>query len=109
LAGERADPDTVHWASSILNRPVIDNYWQTETGFNFISLLHFLIHYLDEKIDIIIIIGYEIIGWPIVSNFMNLQYFPIKEGSATKSVPGFNLHVLGMSQKLKKSSMHKMI
>jgi len=64
LAGERLDPDTYCWASDLLRKPVIDHWWQTETG------------------------------WPIVSNFMGFEPFPIKAGSPTKPVPGFQVAVL---------------
>ncbi|MGW8272993.1 MAG: AMP-binding protein, partial [Thermodesulfovibrionales bacterium] len=57
LAGERLDPDTYHWANRLLNRPVIDHWWQTETG------------------------------WPITSNCMGIEPFPLKPGSSTKPVP----------------------
>jgi propionyl-CoA synthetase len=64
LAGERLDPDTYHWASDMLNIPVIDHWWQTETG------------------------------WPIAANCMGIEPFPIKAGSPTKPVPGYNVQVL---------------
>jgi propionyl-CoA synthetase len=64
LAGERLDPDTYYWASELLKRPVIDHWWQTETG------------------------------WAIAGNFLALEYFPIKPGSATKPMPGYNLKIL---------------
>jgi propionyl-CoA synthetase len=64
LAGERCDPDTLLWAQRQLRVPVIDHWWQTETG------------------------------WPITSNFAGLGLFPIKPGSAGKVVPGFNVQVL---------------
>jgi len=64
LAGERLDPDTYHWACALLDRPVIDHWWQTETG------------------------------WPIVSNFFGIEHFPIKPGSPTKSVPGYDVRIL---------------
>ncbi len=64
LAGERTDPDTLHWATELLHRPVIDHWWQTETG------------------------------WAIAGNFRGLEQFPIKPGSATKPMPGYNLKVL---------------
>tara|TARA_B100000315_G_scaffold258489_1_gene310824 strand:- start:91 stop:2010 length:1920 start_codon:yes stop_codon:yes gene_type:complete len=64
LAGERADPDTVEWAAQHLRTPVIDHWWQTETG------------------------------WSITSNFLGLGALPVKFGSSTKPAPGFNLHVL---------------
>ncbi|MBX3455595.1 propionyl-CoA synthetase [Ferrovibrio sp.] len=64
LAGERADPDTVHWAEDILGKPVIDHWWQTETG------------------------------WPVSANFMGLELLPVKHGSATCAVPGYDVQVL---------------
>jgi len=64
LAGERTDPDTLKWAQNKLGVPVIDHWWQTETG------------------------------WPICANCMGLQHFPVKEGSPTKPVPGWDLQVL---------------
>ncbi len=64
LAGERLDPDTYHWASDILKRPVIDHWWQTETG------------------------------WPIASNCMGLEEMEVKAGSPTVAVPGYNVQIL---------------
>ncbi len=64
LAGERLDPDTYHWASDLLKKPVIDHWWQTETG------------------------------WPITANCMGIEEFPIKPGSSTKPVPGYNVKIL---------------
>ena len=64
LAGERLDPDTLRWAQTKLNVPVIDHWWQTETGS------------------------------AIAGNCFGLHQFPVKEGSATKAAPGWNLHVL---------------
>ncbi len=64
LAGERTDPDTYYWASDLLKIPVIDHWWQTETG------------------------------WAITANFRGLELFPIKAGSATKPVPGYNVKIL---------------
>ncbi|MFN8720992.1 MAG: propionyl-CoA synthetase [Rhodospirillales bacterium] len=64
LAGERADPDTVEWAGHHLKVPVIDHWWQTETG------------------------------WPICANPVGTQLFPIKPGSCTKPMPGWDLRVL---------------
>lgn len=64
LAGERADPDTVCWASEALGVPVIDHWWQTETG------------------------------WPMVANGLGFEPVPIKAGSPTLPVPGFELAVL---------------
>jgi propionyl-CoA synthetase len=64
LAGERLDPDTLRWAETSLGVPVIDHWWQTETG------------------------------WAIAANCMGLHHFPVKEGSATRPAPGWNLFVL---------------
>ena len=64
MAGERLDPDTYHWAAGHLRVPVIDNWWQTETG------------------------------WPIVANLRGLEPMMIKPGSPTKPVPGFDVRVL---------------
>lgn len=67
LAGERLDPDTYHWATNLLGKPVIDHWWQTETA------------------------------WAICGNFRGLEEFPIKPGSATKPMPGYNVKVLDPS------------
>jgi propionyl-CoA synthetase len=64
LAGERADPDTVQWAAAQLQRPVIDHWWQTETG------------------------------WPMVANCLGIEALPVKPGSPTRPVPGFAVAVL---------------
>ena len=64
LAGERLDPDTYHWAAMHLGVPVVDNWWQTETG------------------------------WPIAANMRGLEAMPIKPGSPTKAVPGYDVRVL---------------
>jgi propionyl-CoA synthetase len=64
LAGERLDPDTLKWARRQLKVPVIDHWWQTETG------------------------------WAICANCMGLHTYPVKEGSPTKPAPGWNLAVL---------------
>jgi len=64
LAGERLDPNTYDWASKHLQVPVIDNWWQTETG------------------------------WPIASNMRGMAPMPIKPGSPTVPVPGYEVHVL---------------
>ncbi len=64
LAGERTDPDTYHWATDLLKVPVIDHWWQTETA------------------------------WAIVANFVGLTLYPIKPGSATKAVPGYDVRIL---------------
>ncbi|MBV8077536.1 MAG: propionyl-CoA synthetase [Planctomycetaceae bacterium] len=64
LAGERSDPDTLHWAEERLNVPVIDHWWQTETG------------------------------WAIAGNPLGTHLFPIRYGSAGLAMPGYDLHVL---------------
>jgi propionyl-CoA synthetase len=64
LAGERTDPDTLEWAERAVQRPVIDHWWQTETG------------------------------WAIAANCMGLEPLPVKPGSPTKPVPGWNVVVL---------------
>ena len=64
LAGERLDPDTFAWASERLGIPVVDNWWQTETG------------------------------WPIAANPVGLEALPIKPGSPTVPVPGYDVQVL---------------
>jgi propionyl-CoA synthetase len=64
LAGERLDPDTYHWAVDLLGIPVIDHWWQTETG------------------------------WPIAANCVGIEELPVKPGSPTKPVPGYDVHVL---------------
>jgi len=65
LAGERCDPDTLHWAEDHLRVPVIDHWWQTETG------------------------------WPIAANCVGLGMLRVKPGSPTKPVPGYDVRVLG--------------
>jgi propionyl-CoA synthetase len=65
LAGERCDPDTLGWARERLQRPVIDHWWQTETG------------------------------WPSSANYAGLGLFPVKPGSCGKPVPGYDIRVLG--------------
>jgi propionyl-CoA synthetase len=69
LAGERLDPDTYHWATENLGVPVTDNWWQTETG------------------------------WPIASNLRGLEPMPIKPGSPTVAIPGYEIKVLDESGK----------
>jgi propionyl-CoA synthetase len=64
LAGERADPPTVEWAQDHLKKPVIDHWWQTETG------------------------------WSICGNFVGLGALPVKLGSASMPAPGYDLRVL---------------
>ncbi len=69
LAGERLDPDTYYWASDMLKIPVVDHWWQTETG------------------------------WPIAANCMGIERFPIKAGSPTKPVPGYNVQIQDLDGK----------
>ena len=64
LAGERCDPDSVEWAERNLKVPVIDHWWQTETG------------------------------WAIAANPIGVEKFPVKPGSATKPMPGYDLRAL---------------
>jgi len=64
LAGERLDPDTYEWASNLLGIPVIDHWWQTETG------------------------------WGIAGNCMGLDPFPVKSGSPTKAIPGYDVKIV---------------
>ncbi len=64
LAGERCDPDTLLWAREQLGVPVIDHWWQTETG------------------------------WAIGANCVGLEMLPVKPGSCTKPVPGYDISVL---------------
>jgi propionyl-CoA synthetase len=67
LAGERADPNTIHWAEDLLKVPVIDHWWQTETA------------------------------WAIAGNCVGLGAMPIKYGSPTFAMPGYDLRVLNES------------
>ncbi|MGE4362330.1 propionyl-CoA synthetase [Mycolicibacterium austroafricanum] len=64
LAGERLDPDTYHWASEKLGIPVIDHWWQTETG------------------------------WAIAANPMGTEALPLKAGSPTVPMPGYDVRIL---------------
>jgi propionyl-CoA synthetase len=64
LAGERCDPDTLLWAQARLGVPVIDHWWQTE------------------------------LGWPALANCVGLGQLPVKPGSPTWPVPGYDIHVL---------------
>ncbi|MCC5984353.1 MAG: propionyl-CoA synthetase [Rhodobacteraceae bacterium] len=64
LAGERADPDTIHWAQDKLGVPVIDHWWQTETG------------------------------WAIAGNPVGLEQLPVKVGSPSVPMPGHEIHIL---------------
>jgi propionyl-CoA synthetase len=67
LAGERADPDTVIWAENLLKVPVIDHWWQTETG------------------------------WAIAGNPIGLGQLPVKHGSPTVAMPGYDVHIVDES------------
>jgi propionyl-CoA synthetase len=64
LAGERLDPDTYHWAEQKLHIPVVDHWWQTETG------------------------------WAIAANPMGVEALPFKAGSPTVPMPGYDVHIL---------------
>ena len=64
LAGERLDPDTYDWATDLLKIPVIDHWWQTETG------------------------------WAIVANCMGIEQLEVKAGSPTKPAPGYQVEIL---------------
>jgi propionyl-CoA synthetase len=65
LAGERLDPETYRWAGDLLGIPVIDHWWQTETG------------------------------WPIVANLRGLEPMPTKAGSPSVPVPGYDVRIVG--------------
>jgi propionyl-CoA synthetase len=67
LAGERLDPETYRWASDLLGIPVVDHWWQTETG------------------------------WPVVANPLGLEALPAKAGSPTVPMPGWDVRVLDPS------------
>ena len=69
LAGERADPDTLQWAERLLKKPVIDHWWQTETG------------------------------WCIAGNPVGLGQLPIKYGSPTVAMPGYDVRVVDEQSK----------
>jgi propionyl-CoA synthetase len=64
LAGERADPPTLEWAEKLLQRPVIDHWWQTETG------------------------------WAIAGNPVGLGMLPVKHGSPTVAMPGYDVRIV---------------
>lgn len=64
LAGERTDPDTYHWASNLLKVPVIDHWWQTETG------------------------------WPITANCLGIEKLSVKPGASTVPVPGYDVRIV---------------
>jgi propionyl-CoA synthetase len=67
LAGERCDPNTLDWATNKLGVPVIDHWWQTESG------------------------------WPICSNCLGVEQLPIVPGSPARAVPGYDVQVLDSS------------
>jgi propionyl-CoA synthetase len=67
LAGERCDPETLRWAEEKLGIPVIDHYWQTETG------------------------------WPVAANCLGIERLPVVPGSPTRAVPGWDVHALDES------------
>ncbi|MBW2564023.1 MAG: propionyl-CoA synthetase [Deltaproteobacteria bacterium] len=73
LAGERLDPDTLKWAEKNLGIPVIDHWWQTETG------------------------------WAICANCLGIHHFPVKEGSPTKPAPGWDVKVVDPDNNLVKA------
>jgi propionyl-CoA synthetase len=64
LAGERCDPDTLNWSQQQLGKPVIDHWWQTETG------------------------------WPVAANLMGTDPIEIKAGSPARAVPGYQVEIL---------------
>jgi propionyl-CoA synthetase len=64
LAGERADPDTIQWAQRVMNVPVYDHWWQTETG------------------------------WTIAGNPAGVEALPVKIGSPTVAMPGYDVRIL---------------
>jgi propionyl-CoA synthetase len=69
LAGERADPDTLAWAENLLKKPVIDHWWQTETG------------------------------WAIAGNPVGLGMLPVKHGSPTVAMPGYDVRIVDEAAK----------
>ncbi|MFT6675366.1 MAG: propionyl-CoA synthetase [Sulfitobacter sp.] len=73
LAGERADPDTIEWAQDVLNVPVYDHWWQTETGYT------------------------------IAGNPAGLEALPVKIGSPTVPMPGYEVHILDEAGQPQKS------
>ena len=64
VAGERLDPETWHWASALLDRPVIDHWWQTETG------------------------------WAICASPRGIEHLPLRAGSPSFPVPGFDVRIV---------------
>ena len=80
LAGERCDPDTLEWARKNLRIPVIDHWWQTETG------------------------------WAMCANCMGVEQLPVKPGSPTKPVPGMDVHVLdALSHEAKRGEVGSLV
>lgn len=80
LAGERCDPDTLHWAESHLRVPVIDHWWQTETG------------------------------WAICANCLGIEPLKIKPGSPSKPVPGMDVRVLdAQSREVKRGDIGALV
>jgi propionyl-CoA synthetase len=69
LAGERADPDTIQWAERVMKVPVIDHWWQTETG------------------------------WAIAANPLGIELLPIKYGSPSVPMPGYDVRILDQEGK----------
>ena len=67
LAGERCDPDTLEWSGRVLGIPVIDHWWQTETG------------------------------WAVAGNLLGEGLFPVRPGSAGKALPGWDVRVVDES------------
>jgi propionyl-CoA synthetase len=80
LAGERADPDTIVWAENLLKKPVIDHWWQTETG------------------------------WCIAGNPVGLGQLPVKRGSPTVAMPGYDIRVVDeASREVKRGTMGSIV
>jgi propionyl-CoA synthetase len=80
LAGERTDPDTLAWAQEKLRVPVVDHWWQTETG------------------------------WPVCANCVGIETLPVKPGSAAKPVPGWDVQVLdGNGRPMKAGDMGSIV
>jgi propionyl-CoA synthetase len=80
LAGERCDPNTLEWAHNSLRIPVIDHWWQTETG------------------------------WAICANPMGIEQLPVKPGSSTKPVPGMDVRVVdAMNRELKRNEVGSLV
>ena len=76
LAGERLDPETYRWARDLLGIPVIDHWWQTETG------------------------------WPIAANLMGLDPMVTKPGSPTVPVPGYDVHIVRPRHRRRRPARH---